>query len=206
MIDTWFDTLKRSHLKGRAEEIRFADDMVFVFQHKEDAEKFYLALPKRLQKFGLSLHLEKSSVIRSGRVAAEEAEGRQERLPTYKFLGFTCYWGKSRKGLWRLKYKSRADRLTAKLKGLRKYLKENLNQKMEDVIKRVIQVVVGWVNYHSISDNQKCVRSFIDLSRRALFWWINRKGRKLKMNWDNFALLLTRLKFPERFKTTSMFT
>lgn len=206
VIDTWFDTIKHTHLKGRAEEIRFADDMVFVFQYKEDAEKFYQVLPKRLQKFGLSLHLEKSSVVRSGRIAAEEAENRKERLPTYKFLGFTCYWGKSRKGMWRLKYKSRSDRTTAKLKSLRKYLRENLNQETETVIKRVIRVAIGWGNYHAISDNQRRVQSFILASKRILFWWINRKGGKRRMSWENFARLLARLKYPRYFTSTSMFT
>jgi group II intron reverse transcriptase/maturase len=206
VIDTWFDTIKRTHLRGRAEEVRFADDMVFVFQYREDAEKFYRVLPKRLQKFGLALHTEKSSVIRSGGIAAEEAARKKERLPSYKFLGFTCYWGKSRKGFWRLKYKSRSDRITAKLKGLRKYLKENLNQPTDAVIMRVIRVVKGWGNYHAISDNQRCVSSFIMRSERILFWWVNRKGGKRKRNWEKFILGLRRLKFPASFKTTSMFS
>ena len=111
--------------------VRFADDMVFVFQRKEEAEKFYKVLPKRLEKYGLKLHEDKSSMIRSGSKAAEEAEKRGERLPVYKFLGFICYWGKSRNGWWRLKYKSRSDRFAGKLKGLRKYLKESLSEETQ---------------------------------------------------------------------------
>jgi group II intron reverse transcriptase/maturase len=206
VIDQWFDTIRRTHLKGRAEEVRFADDMVFVFQYREDAERFYRVLPKRLQKFALTLHMEKSSIIRAGRKAAEEAAKKNERLPSYKFLGFTCYWGKSLKGCWRFKYKSRSDRTTAKLKGLRKYLRENLNQNTVLVINRVIQVVKGWMSDHAISDNQSLVRSFLQTCRRILYRWINRKGRKVKMNWENFTLQLKRLKFPESFKVTSMFS
>src|SRR3989338_9981767 len=70
--------------------------MVFIFQYKEDAERFYKVLPKRLEKYGLKLHEAKSSIIRSGKRVAEEANAREERIPTYKFLGFVCYWGKSR--------------------------------------------------------------------------------------------------------------
>ena len=204
-VDNWFSEISKSHVKGRAEMVRFADDMVFVFQREEDAERFYQALPKRLDKFGLQLHAEKSSMIRSGSCAAKEAEIRGERLPTYKFLGFICYWGKSRNGRWRLKYKSRPDRFAGKLKGLRKHLRENRSEETNTVLQRVKKVVKGWVNYNAISDNQRRVSSFILLSKRELFGWINRKGGNRKMNWDRFGKLLKKINYPQNFKTTSMF-
>lgn len=206
VVDHWFTEISKSHLKGKTEMVRFADDMVFVFQRSEDAEKFYKVLPKRLEKYGLTLHEDKSSLLKSGRKEAEAAEKRGERLPTYKFLGFLCYWGKSRKGWWRFKYKSRADRFTGKLKGLREYLRKSLNQNTKATIGRVKRIVVGWVNYHAISDNQRRVGSFILLSKRALFRWINRKGGQRKMNWTTFEKLLEEMKYPHGFKTTSMFT
>lgn len=206
VIDSWFNEISRSHLKGRGAEVRFVDDMVFVFQFKEDAEKFYKVLPKRLEKFGLKLHVDKSSMIRSGSEAAKEAEIKGESLPTYKFLGFTCYWGKSRSGWWRLKFKSRSDRFTAKLKGLRRFLRENLNSETHKTLERVKKVVVGWINYNAISDNQRRVHSFIFISGRILFRWINRKGGRRKMNWGRFRRVLSRIKYPSSFRTISMFT
>ena len=205
VIDSWFSEISKKHLRGRAEEVRFADDMVFVFQFKEDGEKFYKVLPKRLEKFGLKLHVDKSSIIRSGSKAAKEAEVRGERLPTYKFLGFTCYWGKSRSGWWRLKFKSRSDRFAGKLKRLRKHLKENLGTETHRTLERVKRIVVGWINYNAISDNERRVHSLILLSERALFCWINRKGGKRKMNWEKFGRLLKRINYPRNFKTISMF-
>lgn len=204
VVDSWFETSKK-YLKGRAEEIRFADDMVFVFQFKDDAEKFYKVLPKRLEKYGLKLHEDKSSMIRSGSMAAKEAELMKERLPTYKFLGFVCYWGKGRNGRWRLMFKSRSDRFAGKLNGLRKYLRENLNKETHKMLERVKKIVVGWINYNAISDNLRRVSSFIYCSARVLFSWINRKGGKRKMNWDRFRKLLKRVKYPSNFKITSMF-
>jgi RNA-directed DNA polymerase len=205
VIDSWFEETKNHYLKGAADMVRFADDMVFVFQSENDAERFYKTLPKRLEKFGLKLHAEKSSVIKSGAKHAIEAERNNGRLKTYKFLGFTCYWGKSRSGKWRLKYKSRSDRLAKTLKGLRSFLWQNLAEKTHIVIERVKRRVVGWANYHMISDNQKQVSSFIHWSKRILFAWINRKGGNRKMNWSSFSNLLKRLKYPEYFKTVSMF-
>lgn len=206
VVDSWFLEIKDRHLQGKAEMVRFADDMVFVFQKGEDAEKFYKVLPKRLEKYGLKLHEDKSSLIKSGSQEAQAAEERGARLPTYKFLGFLCYWGKSRNGWWRLKYKSRADRFTGKLKGLREYLRKSLNQETKATIQRVKRIVVGWINYHAISDNQRRVSSFILMSERILFSWINRKGGQRKMNWTTFKKLLIEMKYPKHFKTTSMFT
>lgn len=207
VIDSWFDEISKSHLRGKAEMVRFADDMVFVFQKSEDAERFYKVLPKRLEKYGLRLHADKSSLIRSGSKEAQEAEARGERLQTYKFLGFVCYCGKNRNGRgWRLKFKSRSDRFTARLRGLREYLKENRNQDTESTLLRVGRVVAGWINYHAISDNQRRVGSFIVESTKALFKWVNRKGGNRRMNWVEFSKLLGKLGYPQSFKTKSMFT
>jgi RNA-directed DNA polymerase len=205
VVDSWFEEISKSHLKGRSNMVRFADDMVFVFQFKEEGDRFYEVLPKRLEKFGLILHEDKSSLIRSGGKAAEEAEKRGERLPTYKFLGFVCYWGKSRKGWWRLKYKSRSDRFTGKLKGLRQYLREHRNKETHQGIAQVKRVVIGWINYHAISDNQRRVSSFVLQSKRSLFAWIKRKGGNRKMSWARFGELLKRMNYPQSFKTKSMF-
>jgi RNA-directed DNA polymerase len=205
VIDDWFERIKKTHMSGRAEEVRFCDDMVFVFQNKMDAERFYKALPKRLEKFGLEMHEGKSSIIPSGRIAAEETHESGKRLPTYKFLGFVCYWGQSRNGKWRLKYKSRPDRMHAKLNGLRKYLKENLNQRTQTVMRQVNRVIKGWMNYYAISDNERRVYSFVITCKHALFRWRNRKGGQRKLNWKQFSELLKATKFPENIKTTSMF-
>ncbi|HLB43008.1 MAG TPA: reverse transcriptase domain-containing protein [Gammaproteobacteria bacterium] len=201
----WFEETRTKHLWGKADAVRFADDMVFIFQYANDAKRFYKVLSKRLEKFGLKLHDSKSSVIKSGSIHTKDAEQNGARLQTYKFLGFTCYWGKSRSGKWRLKFKSRSDRLAKKLVNMRQHLKQNLHVKTHVVIEQIKRVVIGWGNYHAISDNQRQVSAFIHWTKHALFAFVNRKGGKRKMNWDSFGKLLKRLNFPEYFKTTSMF-
>ena len=92
----------------------------------------------------MSLHAEKSQLIRSGRKAAEEAEKQGKRLVTYNFLGFTRYWGKSRKGFWRLKSTSCRDRFTKKLKSLKSDLRGNLTTPNTlGVLLTVVRVVKG---------------------------------------------------------------
>lgn len=206
VVDSWFAKISTTHMAGRADMVRLADDMVFIFQFRKDADRFNEVLPKRLEKYGLNLHQEKSSLIDTGSRVADEASKRGERLPTYKFLGFVCYWGQSRNGQWRLKYKSRSDRMTGKLKGLRRYLKDHRHQETHLTLRYVKRVVSGWINYHAISDNHRQVSTFILQSKRALFKWVNRKGGNRTMSWERFGNLLQRVDYPQNFRITSMFS
>jgi len=63
VLDVWFEEVVKPRLKGEAYEIRFADDATLCFQHREDAEKVMRVLPKRFEKFGLTLHPEKTRLI-----------------------------------------------------------------------------------------------------------------------------------------------
>ncbi|ODS23363.1 hypothetical protein AB835_09425 [Candidatus Endobugula sertula] len=206
VIDEWFETIKHSHIRGKATLVRFADDMVFVFEREYEARRFYNVLPKRLAKAGLEMHTEKSQVIPAGRIAALKAYQRNERLPTFNFLGFTCYWGRATKGFWRLKLTSRKDRFAAKLKGMRQFLRKHLNTRNTvGVIKTVIRVIRGWVNYHGVSDNKRRVDQFLERSKRIILQWLNRRGGKHRVTWKRLLRALTALGFPKQWKTVSMF-
>jgi len=207
VLDEWFASLQGNHFTASAEQIRYCDDMVFVFERREDAERFFNVLPKRLGKYGLNMHAEKSQIVPSGHKAAKRMHQTGKRMPTYRFLGFTCYWGLAKNGwLWRLKCKSRSDRFAAKLKGMRKYLKENLAEKTMVITKKVITIVKGWMNYHSISDNEPRVGAFVVASKRILLWWLNRKGGQRKTNWEQFQRWLDRVSYPRYRPTIGMFT
>ncbi len=207
VLDVWFSDIRKTHMKGKAEEVRYADDMVFIFQYKSDAERFFAVLPKRLKKFGLELHLDKSQLIDSGTKAAERVNANGERLAIYKFLGFVCYWGRTRKrNFWRLKYASRGDRLRATLKRLKAFLWNNLNtEDTKQLLKRVVRAVQGWINYHAISDNEGSVWKFVNRCKHILFKWFNRRGGKRRMNWQRFTFILQEIRFPENWKIKSMF-
>ncbi len=206
VIDEWFNTVKQTHLKGRAELVRYADDMVFIFEKPEDAKRIFAVLGKRLCKFGLDLHEDKSNIVPSGRKVALRASQGGERIPTYAFLGFTCYWGKSRKGFWRLKYTSRRDRFTATLKEMREFLWSHLNTRNTDeLLRSVVRKVKGWMNYHAISDNERRILCFLRKVRRIVCNWFNRRGGKHHISWKKLHYKLSRAGFPRNFKTISMF-
>jgi len=206
VIDEWFNAIKSSHIRGKAELVRYADDMVYTFQSMSEAERFYKVLPKRLSKYGLELHEDKSQILKAGSIAAKRAVEIGEKIRTFNFLGFTCYWGKARNGKYRLKYTSRKDRFSSKLKGMKTFLMENLNAKDTTlVLSSVIKVIRGWVNYHGISDNKHSVGQFLEKSKYLIYKWFNRRGGKKYVSWESLLKKLKALDYPKKWITKSMF-
>ena len=86
-LDVWFEDVVKPRLKGEAYEIRFADDAILCFQHREDAEKVMRVLPKRFEKYGLTLHPEKTRLIEFGRHAARNAKKQGKTTRELRFPG-----------------------------------------------------------------------------------------------------------------------
>jgi RNA-directed DNA polymerase len=60
VVDRWFEEEVKPRLGGRAVLIRYADDLVIAFAEEKDARQVEEVLPKRLARFGLQLHPEKT--------------------------------------------------------------------------------------------------------------------------------------------------
>src|ERR1700736_1035600 len=102
-----------------------ADDLVVGFQHENDARRFWDAMRERLRGFSLSLHPDKTRLIEFGSYAAQNRENRGLGKPeTFSFLGFVLICGKSRRGDFQIKRKSRRDRMRAKLREVKEGLRQ----------------------------------------------------------------------------------
>jgi len=71
VLDLWVQQWRKRHSKGDVIVVRYADDFVMGFQHREEAGQFLLELQGRMQQFGLTLHPGKTRLIEFGRFAAE---------------------------------------------------------------------------------------------------------------------------------------
>ena len=115
VLDTWFEAAVKPRLQGAAFLIRFADDFVLVFQLESDARRMLEVLPKRFGKYGLSLHPDKTRLVRFERPGPTDGSGRtqpHEEPRSFDFLGFTHFWERSRRGRWMVKRKTASDRIT----------------------------------------------------------------------------------------------
>ena len=119
VFDLWAHQWRGRRARGNVIIVRYADDIVVGFEHAADAERFLAELRQRRAEFALSLHPDKTRLIAFGRHAAANRRRRGLGKPeTFKFLGFTHICGRSRKGRFQLRRKSRRDRMRAKLREL----------------------------------------------------------------------------------------
>ena len=122
-LDLWADRWRRREAQGDMVIVRYADDLVVRFEYEDDARRFLDAMRTRLEEFSLSLHPDKTRLIEFGRHAAAKRKRQGLDKPeTFMFLGFTFICGKSRRGAFQLKRKTRRDRMRAKLLDIKEEL------------------------------------------------------------------------------------
>ena len=115
VLDVWFEHEVKPRLRGRAFEVRFADDAPLVFEREEDARRVLAVLSKRFAKYGLRLHPEKTR-LRDFRSPPRRGQDGSQREGSFALLGFTHFWGPSRKGRWIVQRKTAKDRFTRALR------------------------------------------------------------------------------------------
>ncbi len=117
--------------------VRYADDIVVGFEHQADAERFMAQMRERLAAYALTLHGEKTRLIRFGRFAAQHRKERGEGKPeTFNFLGFTHICGRSRRGGFQLRRKTRRDRMQARLLAIQVGLRRRMHTTLEQQARR----------------------------------------------------------------------
>ena len=193
VLDLWAERWRRREAKGDMVIVRYADDAVFGFEYEADARRFLEQMRDRLAAFALSLHPDKTRLIAFGRYAAANRERRGLGKPeTFNFLGFTFICGKSRKGGFLLKRKSRGDRVRAKLKEIKEGLRQRRHQPLDRQGQWLAQVVKGWFNYHAVPTNSRALGAFrhhvVDLWRRTLL----RRGQRDRTTWRRIDALARR--------------
>ena len=185
VIDDWFVTEVQPRLKSNSGMVRYADDAVLYFDRKEDAERVMEVLHKRLGKYGLALHPEKTRLIDFTRSKTED-----RNKSTFSFLGFTFCWGKSRRGKPVIKLKTVSKRKNAKKTALTKWIKENRHLPRSEQHRILSAKLRGLYYYYGVSDN---INMLLALRRHVqITWrkWLNRTGRKKPMNWKKFNFYL----------------
>ena len=118
VLDEWFATEAQPRLRGRCILVRYADDLVLAFEHFEDAKRVLAVLGKRLERYGLTLHPDKTRFVDFRANRPERPSHPDLDATSFDFLGFTHVWGKSRNGknmVRQVTAKSRYARALAKV-------------------------------------------------------------------------------------------
>ena len=161
VFDLWAERWRRREATGDMIIVRYADDLVVGFEHETDARRFLDEMRERWGKYALTLHPEKTRLIEFGRNAAANRKRRGLGKPeTFSFLGFIFISGKSRRGKFQVKRKSRPDRMRAKLQAIKQELRRRMHQPIPEQGRWLKQVVTGYFNYHAVPTNGHALATF----------------------------------------------
>jgi len=191
VFDLWAQQWRKRHARGDMIVVRFADDSVVGFEYETDARQFLAEMRKRSEAFSLSVHPEKTRILRFGRFAAANRKERGLGKPeTFNFLGFTMICGQKRTGGFQLLRRTRGDRLQAAIQRVKGELQRRRHQSIPEQGTWLGQVVRGFYAYHAVPTNYRALVVFrvriAQLWKRALM----RRSQRARRTWKRMARLL----------------
>ena len=190
VFDLWAERWRRQEATGDMIIVRYADDLVLGFQHESDARRFLDAMRARFEEFALSLHPDKTRLIKFGRFAAAGREKRGLGKPeTFNFLGFTHICGRNRRGSFQLKRKSRRDRVRAKLKEIKGELRRRMHLPIPEQGSWLAQIIRGFFAYHAVPTNSAALSKFRHQIIRLWLRTLRRRSQKDRTPWNRMVKL-----------------
>jgi RNA-directed DNA polymerase len=199
VLDLWAEWWRKRHAHGDMIIVRFADDFITGFQHREDAERFLSELRGRFAEFGLELHPGKTRLIEFGRYAAVNRARRGLGKPeTFDFLGFTHICAKSRDDRFWVKRITIAKRLRAKLREVKDQLRRRMHRPGPEQGRWLASVVNGHMAYYAVPGNRAAITAFRDQVTRHWFKALRRRSQKTRINWTRMHRIASRWLPPPR--------
>lgn len=194
VIDRWIEETVKPRCAGEVKWLRYADDLVICCKYQEDAERIKAALFKRLERYGLKMNEAKTKLVKF----SYRKQSRNQKQETFDFLGFTVYWGKSRKGRYLVKLRTSGKRFRSKLKKVNEWARAIRNRiSLNQIMKIAAAKTRGHIQYYGVSHNVLNVNKFIYVVKEILFKWLNRRSQRKSFSWEEFDLYLKRIEFPK---------
>ena len=190
VLDEWFRDEVQPRLVGVSSMLRYADDAVLVFANESDARRVLAVLAKRFARFGLTLHPDKT------RLVAFRPPGDGSGGGSFDLLGFTHYWGKSRRGRWIIQRKTAKDRFRRTLKRLNDWCRHHRHWRLADQHRVLRQKLQGHWAYFGLSDNYRALASLHFHAQRLWVKWLGRRSQRGRLSWDRANHLLAAFVLP----------
>jgi RNA-directed DNA polymerase len=186
VFDLWAHQWRTRHAHGDVVIVRFADDFVVGFEHREDAERFWADLRDRLVQFGLELNAEKTRLIEFGRNAARDRAARGLGKPdTFRFLGFTHVCAKARKSArFKLKRITDSKRVRAKLHAVKGEMARRRHLPIPEQGRWLARVLQGHYNYYAVPDNSAALTAYRKGLIRHWLKTLRRRSQRTTVTWE----------------------
>ena len=199
VLDLWAEWWRQRHAHGDVIIVRFADDFIVGFEHREDAERFLADLRERFAKFGLELHPDKTRLIEFGRFAAREPGGPgpgqagDVRLPR---LHAHLREDQERAVLGQAHHDLETD--AGEAAEVKDQLRRRMHQPVPEQGRWLASVVRGHMAYYAVPGNVQAVRAFRDQVTRHWYKALRRRSQKTRINWTRMHRIATRWLPPAR--------
>lgn len=198
VLDEWFVTEVQPRLRGPSTLVRYADDFVMLFAYREDAERVLAVLAKRLGKYGLQLHPDKTRLVDFRPVRPEKDE--DGKLPTsFTFLGFVHVWGRTRTGRGMVVRQHTAkDRFARTLHKIYERCRAMCHWSLPEQHQKLSQMLKGHFAYFGLTGNHRRLARLRARTERCWRYWLARRSRDRTLSWADFkAKVLERWPLPK---------
>jgi group II intron reverse transcriptase/maturase len=190
VFDLWTQQWRKQRARGDVIVVRYADDFIVGFKHAADAQAFHYDLRKRLQKFGLELHPDKTRLIRFGKNAESNRRERGEGKPeTFDFLGLTHICGRTRSGKFLLHRQTTRKRMRAKLREIKEETLRRRHRPVPEQGAWLRSVVRGYFAYHAVPTNIHSLAAFRTQVGRHWCRALRRRSQRHRMTWTRMTQL-----------------
>ena len=153
-----------------------------------------------MNKFGLEMAEEKTKIIMFGKYANENSRRITNKKPeTFDFCGFTHYCSLSLRGYFRVKRKTSKKKRNPSKARIKKWIKENMHEREEWLIKSLNRRLRGYFNYYGITDNGREIQKMRAYVIRTLYKALRKRSNRHKLSWESFNnIFKTYLLIPAR--------
>jgi RNA-directed DNA polymerase len=192
VLDRWYVEEVQPRLRGRSFLIRYADDFIIGCEREDDARRIMEVLPKRCARYGLTIHPEKSRLIHY----RPPRDGTKEANSSFDFLGFTHYWGRSRRGNWVILRKTARKRQRRTLLRLWEWCRKHRHLPLAEQARQLGQKLRGHYQYFALPGNAQTLHTVYYRVCKSWLYWLRRRGGKHKLTWEEFNQVLKRFPLP----------
>jgi RNA-directed DNA polymerase len=194
VLDVWFERTVRPRLRGRATLIRYADDFVIGFERKDDAARVMRVIEKRMTRFGLRLHPDKTRLIPFAKPAKNTDSTKGSA--TFDFLGFTLFWRRSHWGGWALGMKTMRSRAAKIVRSIAEWCRSQRHLSIAAQHRALCRRLEGHMNYFGVNGNLRALNRLVLMVRAVWFKWLKRRSQRSSMTVERFAAICDRFPMP----------
>lgn len=187
VLDEWWVRDVQPRLRRGGHLYRYADDFVVLFLDEEDARRVMSVLPKRFEKYGLTIHPDKTRLVR---FQAPGKDGSGPPPEQFDLLGFTHRWQRSHRGFWVVRRVTAPTRFRRGLLRLSQWLRSvrhlSLGVQRDGLVRRL----QGHYGYYGVTGNSSALGRYRAEALRLWRHWLRRRSQRAPMPWDRFSRVL----------------